>query len=49
MNILGKLFRMIKPKTQREIEEEYFSKATDLSDLERRMRKVQNQNLRGWV
>lgn len=41
MNFLINLIDAIRPKTMRELEEEYLSRASDLSDLERRMKKVQ--------
>jgi len=44
-----KILNALTPKTQREMEEAYYAKATDLADLERRMRAVQNNQLRGWV
>jgi hypothetical protein len=46
-------YNMIRPKTRRELEEEYLSEAVDMVDLERRMnileRPPTNPNLSGWV
>lgn len=49
MKLLSKLWNMIRPLTQREEEEKYLSEAKDLADLERRMKRLQNSNLSGWV
>lgn len=40
-NALYSLIDAVTPKSMRQLEEEYLSRATDLSDLERRMRRVQ--------
>lgn len=48
-NFLSKVWNKIRPKTQLELQDEYLSQATDLADLERRMRYLQNHNLKGWV
>lgn len=43
MNWFVKIWNAIRPKTQREIEDEYLSKAVDLADLERRMKILYNK------
>lgn len=49
MNFVSKLWDVIRPKSRREEEESYLAKATDLTDLERRMKRLENDNLSGWV
>lgn len=50
ISIMKKLFSVIRPKTQRDYEEEYLAKSNDLTDLERRQKKlIMNPNLSGWV
>lgn len=53
MKLLLKVYKYIRPKTRRELEEEYLSKAVDMVDLESRMkileRPPENPNLRGWI
>lgn len=49
---LSKLYNRFRPKTQAELEYEYLCEATDLVDLEFRIRKLdrqRNPNLVGWV
>lgn len=48
MGLFIKLFNFIKPKSDLELRDEYFSKAKSHADLERRMRVWENDNLRGW-
>ena len=43
-----RIWNAIKPMSYRDMEEAYYAKATDLADLERRIRMVQNNNLAGW-
>lgn len=47
MNFISKVWDMIRPKSRREIEEAYLSRATDLTDLERRIKRLENGNLSG--
>ena len=47
MELLMKLFKFVKPKTEIELRDEYFSKAKSHADLERRMKVWENDNLRG--
>lgn len=49
MKFVSKLWKSIKPLSQKEREEAYFARATDLTDLERRIKKIENSNLSGWV
>mgnify|MGYP003330214869 CR=1 FL=1 len=50
ISIMKKLFSFIRPKTQRDYEDEYLAKSTDLIDLEIRQKKLSiNPNLSGWV
>lgn len=49
MNFISKIFNAIKPQSRKEREETYLAKATDLTDLERRIKKLENDNLSGWV
>lgn len=49
MTLINKIWNTIKPLSRREREEAYLSKATDLTDLERRVRKLDDDNLSGWV
>ena len=44
-----KIWKHIKPKTEAERIEAYLSEASDMADLERRLKKLQNVNLNGWV
>jgi len=45
--IFEKIWEYIRPKTRRELEEEYLAKSVDMVDLERRIKLLENprQNL----
>lgn len=47
MSILKRIWESIRPKTIEESNMEYLSEATDLCDLERRMRRLQ-QGVSSW-
>lgn len=53
MNLLSKIWNYIRPKSEREREEQYLAESVDLVDLERRQqilaRKHTNPNLHNWV
>lgn len=49
LNKIKTIFNAIRPKTRRELEYEYLSASTDLADLERRVKRLENPNLRHWV
>ena len=53
MNWLNKVWDYIRPKSEREREEQYLAQSVDLVDLERRQKVLQNKhtnpNLSGWV
>jgi hypothetical protein len=49
MNFISKVWNTIKPQSRREQDEAYLAKATDLTDLERRIKKLENDNLSGWI
>ena len=57
MRFIKNLILKIKPKSLREIENEYLSNASDHADLERRMKRIDrgqapfqiNANLKDWV
>lgn len=49
MNFISKLWDAIRPKSRKEQEEAYLAKATDLTDLECRMKRLENDNLSGWI
>ena len=38
-----------KEKARYELEEEYLSQSVDMVDFERRMKNLENRNLKGWV
>lgn len=48
-NFLSKVWNKIRPKTERELQDEYLSQSADLADLERRIKYLENHNLRGWL
>ena len=48
MGLFIKLFNFIKPKSDLELRDEYFSESKSHADLERRMRVWENHNLKGW-
>lgn len=48
MKLLGKFFSFFIPKSQRELEELFLSQATDLVDLERRQRVIQQWPSSNW-
>lgn len=43
MNILAHIWEIIRPRTQQEREEEFLARSTDLVDLERRQRMLNNR------
>ena len=50
MSILRKIWNSIRPKTDAEYRDEYLGMARDHGDLERRLRHLENGNLRGrWI
>lgn len=49
LNRLKSLAKSLLPKTQKQLEEEYLAKSQDLTDLERRVKKLENPNLSGWL
>lgn len=49
MKLISKIWDNIRPKTQREFEEEYLSKATSLVDLENRIRKLDDTKTNWFV
>ena len=49
MTLIRKIWNIFKPLSHRERQEAYLSKATDLTDLERRVKRLENDNLSGWV
>jgi len=49
ITILKDLWFYIRPKTEKEMVEEWLAKSTDLVDLERRQKILLNPNLKGWV
>lgn len=42
MTLLANLWNLVRPKTQRELEEEYLAQSVDRVDLERRQRNLQH-------
>lgn len=52
MRFVKAIFKYFRPKSEREMIEDYLSRSTDLVDLERRQRQLTygiNPNLKGWV
>jgi len=49
LETLKAVYKAIRPKTRRELEEDYLSESKDLTDLERRIKKLENNNLTGWI
>lgn len=49
MNFISKIWNAIKPLSRTQREEAYLAQSTDLIDLERRIKKLENNNLSGWV
>lgn len=49
LNKIKTIFNAIRPKTRRDFEHEYLAQAKDLTDLERRIKHLENPNLRHWV
>ena len=49
MKFLKDAWFWIRPKTEREMVEEWLANSTDLVDLERRQKILLNPNLKGWV
>ena len=48
-SILNKIAEFFTVKTRERIEEEYLAQSYSLADLERRLRNIQNKNVRDWV
>jgi len=49
MNFVSKIWNSIRPLSRKQREEAYLAQATDLTDLERRIKRLENTNLSGWV
>ena len=49
MKFVSKIWNAIKPLSRKQQEEAYLAQSTDLTDLERRIKKLENNNLSGWV
>jgi len=49
LNRIRKFYNIIRPKTQKELEHEWLSQSDSLEELERRMKVLENKNLKGWV
>lgn len=49
MNLVSKIWEAIRPMSRKEQDEAYLARATDLTDLERRIKRLENDNLSGWV
>ena len=49
MNFISKLWNNIRPLSSRERMEAYLAESVDIADLERRLKKLENENLSGWV
>lgn len=49
LRIIKKIINSLKPKKRSQLDERYLSKATDISDLERRIRHLENPNLKNWI
>lgn len=49
MSFIKKVYNAIRPKPQRELEDEWLSQSGTLEELERRMKMLENKNLKGWV
>jgi hypothetical protein len=50
MNIIKKIWNTVRPKTDAEYRDEYLGLSKDHGDLERRLRHLENGNLRGkWI
>ena len=50
MRIPGKIWKAIRPMTDAEMRDEYLGQSKDHGDLERRLRHLENSNLRGrWI
>lgn len=49
MNFISKLWNNIRPLSRRERMEAYLAESVDIADLERRLKKLENENLSGWV
>jgi|TARA_X000001036_G_C20345190_1_gene670215 hypothetical protein len=49
MKILKNIWNYIRPKSQRELQEEWLASSHDLVELEKRQKQLINPNLKGWV
>jgi len=49
IKLVKKVWNVIRPRTQAQIEYDYLANSHDLQDLERRQRVLMNKNLKGWV
>tara|TARA_R110002072_G_scaffold238859_1_gene396559 strand:- start:495 stop:647 length:153 start_codon:yes stop_codon:yes gene_type:complete len=50
MSIIKKIWNKVRPKTDAELRDEYLGLSKDRGDLERRLRNLENGNLRGnWI
>ena len=49
MNLLKRIWKVLKPRTQAQAEHDWLSQSHDLAELERRQRILTNKNLKGWV
>ena len=48
-SLLNKIAEFFTVKTREKLEEEYLSQSHSLADIERRLRNIQNKNVRDWV
>lgn len=49
MSLLKRIWKVIRPRTQAQIEHDWLAESHDLVDLERRQKVLTNKNLKGWV
>lgn len=49
MNFISKLWNKIRPLSRKERMEAYLAESVDMVDFERRLKKLENENLSGWV
>lgn len=49
LSIVKNIVKSLKPKQRSDLDEKYLAKATDMTDLERRIRHLENPNLKNWI
>ena len=49
MKIIKSILKFFKPRSIKELEEEWLAESHDLVELERRQKQLINPNLKGWI